>query len=164
MPPAPAHQPPRRAVAVPADPRAESVAVRSRDGAIEVQLATGEVYAVPGTYTPRLAAATREQRETIEVIARGRGLHWPLLDEDLSVAGIVRDGRLVSRVVAVVPRYVASSAVPASTLEPRRATAAKRTAKTAAKSDRQVPTAFLPAGAETADPGRRPTRKTTRRR
>ena len=37
----------------------------------------------------RLAQATRRQRERIEVSASGYGLHWPDIDEDLSIDGLI---------------------------------------------------------------------------
>jgi hypothetical protein len=37
----------------------------------------------------RLARATQGQRETIEVSPSGYGLHWPEVDEDLSVDGLI---------------------------------------------------------------------------
>jgi hypothetical protein len=39
----------------------------------------------------RLACATELQRSTAELSPGGYGIHWPLLDEDLSVPGLVRD-------------------------------------------------------------------------
>ncbi len=36
----------------------------------------------------RLKHATDDQRNNIEIICNGTGLHWPDLDEDLSLAGI----------------------------------------------------------------------------
>ncbi len=39
----------------------------------------------------RLASATKLQRSTAELSPGGYGIHWPLLDEDLSVSGLVRD-------------------------------------------------------------------------
>ena len=40
----------------------------------------------------KLRTATDEQRNNIEIICNGTGLHWPDLDEDLSVTGII-EGR-----------------------------------------------------------------------
>jgi len=37
----------------------------------------------------RLAHATQDQRERIEVSPSGYGLHWPEVDEDLSVDGLI---------------------------------------------------------------------------
>ena len=39
----------------------------------------------------RLAEAPEVARKTIEVSPAGYGLHWPLVDEDLSIDGILRD-------------------------------------------------------------------------
>jgi len=40
----------------------------------------------------KLLNATEDQRNNIEIICGGTGLHWPELDDDLSVIGIV-EGR-----------------------------------------------------------------------
>ena len=39
----------------------------------------------------KLAFATKLQRSTAELSPGGYGIHWSLLDEDLSVSGLVRD-------------------------------------------------------------------------
>ncbi|MFA7566699.1 MAG: DUF2442 domain-containing protein [Alkalispirochaeta sp.] len=39
----------------------------------------------------RLAEAPQMTREVIEISPTGYGLHWPLIDEDLSIDGILRD-------------------------------------------------------------------------
>jgi len=39
--------------------------------------------------SPRLAHATQAQREQVEVSPSGYGLHWPAVDEDLSVDGLI---------------------------------------------------------------------------
>ena len=39
--------------------------------------------------SPRLAAATEEQRMAAELSPGGYGIHWPLLDEDLSISGLL---------------------------------------------------------------------------
>lgn len=41
--------------------------------------------------SPRLADATPEQRRDLELSPGGYGIHWPQLDEDLSIAGLIRD-------------------------------------------------------------------------
>ena len=51
----------------------------------------GGVLAVPLAWFPSLLAATPEQRARVEIGGGGIGLHWPELDEDLSIAGV--DGR-----------------------------------------------------------------------
>ncbi|UCG59541.1 MAG: DUF2442 domain-containing protein [Phycisphaerales bacterium] len=37
----------------------------------------------------RLAGASRAERETYEVSPSGYGIHWPLIDEDLSIDGLI---------------------------------------------------------------------------
>ena len=39
--------------------------------------------------SPRLARATQRQRERVEVSPSGYGLHWPDVDEDLSIHGLI---------------------------------------------------------------------------
>lgn len=41
---------------------------------------------------PRLLGATPAQRQNWRMIGPGRGIHWPDIDEDLSIAGIL-EGR-----------------------------------------------------------------------
>lgn len=40
---------------------------------------------------PRLSSATSAQLENFELIAGSTGVHWPDLDEDISLKGILRD-------------------------------------------------------------------------
>ena len=40
--------------------------------------------------SPRLAKASETERATLELSPGGYGIHWPLLDEDLSVSGLLR--------------------------------------------------------------------------
>lgn len=42
--------------------------------------------------SPRLAQASTEQRRCAQLSPGGYGIHWPLLDEDLSIAGLLRKG------------------------------------------------------------------------
>lgn len=70
-----------------ADPRALSA--RCTDDELIVQLADGRTLAVPLVWFPRLAAATAEARSKVALIGDGDGLHWPLVDEDISVAGLL---------------------------------------------------------------------------
>ncbi len=53
-----------------------------------VDLTDGRQVKTPLAFYPRLANATQAQRENFEVTGRGLGLHWPDLDEDLTVKGI----------------------------------------------------------------------------
>ncbi|MBB6229181.1 hypothetical protein FHS79_003382 [Polymorphobacter multimanifer] len=55
--------------------------------AMWVALADGRTMGVPLMWFPRLLAATPAQREAFELSRRG--IHWPELDEDVSVAGLL---------------------------------------------------------------------------
>lgn len=55
-----------------------------------VDLMDGRTIAVPLAWYPRLLDATPEQRADWEVAGGGYGIHWPQIDEDLSVEGLLR--------------------------------------------------------------------------
>ena len=40
-------------------------------------------------HSKRLAEATQEQREKLEISPSGYGIHWPDIDEDLSIDGLI---------------------------------------------------------------------------
>lgn len=61
--------------------------VRFDDDSMWVDLADGRVIAVPLAWFPRLLHATTEQRAQVEFSARG--LHWDLVDEDISIEGLL---------------------------------------------------------------------------
>ncbi len=67
-------------------------AVLFADEMMTVHLTDGRVVAVPLAWFPTLLAATPEQRNRCEIGGVGVGLHWPELDEDLSVAGLIAGG------------------------------------------------------------------------
>ena len=54
-----------------------------------VTLDDGRELSVPLTWFPRLLHGTADQRQNWEPIGPGQGIHWPDLDEDISVAGIL---------------------------------------------------------------------------
>jgi hypothetical protein len=54
-----------------------------------VRLADGRQVRVPLTWFPRLLRATSEQRGNWRLIGNGIGIHWPLIDEDISVATVL---------------------------------------------------------------------------
>lgn len=70
------------------DPRAVDAAVS--DDELSVELADGRRLSVPLVWFPRLLHATPEQRANWKFLGDGQGLHWPDVDEDLSVAGLLR--------------------------------------------------------------------------
>jgi len=60
------------------------------EDALTAQLEDGRVITVPLAWYPRLLHATAEQRRNYQWIGQGEGIHWPDLDEDLSIAGFLR--------------------------------------------------------------------------
>ncbi len=64
--------------------------VRFTEDDVIVSLADGRTISVPLVWFPRLAGATRQQLEDYELLSDGEGIHWPDVDEDLSVEGLLR--------------------------------------------------------------------------
>ena len=65
---------------------------RSRGGErrhLSAELADGRTIAAPVAWYPRLAHATAEERASWRLIGGGRGIHWPGVDEDVSVANLL---------------------------------------------------------------------------
>jgi hypothetical protein len=63
--------------------------VQFDDAMMHVTLTDGRILCVPLVWFPTLQKATPEQRGHYEIDGRGISLHWPDLDEDLSVAGLM---------------------------------------------------------------------------
>jgi hypothetical protein len=57
---------------------------------IYVHLNTHDVLALPLDYTPKLGRANREELRNYRLIGGGRGVHFPEIDEDISLKGILR--------------------------------------------------------------------------
>jgi uncharacterized protein DUF2442 len=57
--------------------------------ALIVDLLDGRTVSVPLPWYPRLAHGTPAERVNWRLIGRGEGVHWPDLDEDISVAGLL---------------------------------------------------------------------------
>jgi hypothetical protein len=71
-------------------PDATAVDVRVTDDTIHVVLADGREVTAPLAWSPRLADATPAQRRNWRLIGRGQGIHWPDVDEDISVASLLK--------------------------------------------------------------------------
>jgi hypothetical protein len=59
------------------------------DEMMHVHLTDGRIVSVPLIWFPLLRDATPEQRAQYEIGGGGTSLHWPEIDEDLSVAGLM---------------------------------------------------------------------------
>lgn len=69
------------------DARASLVSVSGEE--LKVSLVDGRKISVPLSWFPRLRNATFKQRQKFQLIGGGVGIHWPEIDEDLSVAGLL---------------------------------------------------------------------------
>ena len=72
--------------------------VRFEADQLIVELSDGRTLGTPVRWYPRLVAATAAQREHWELLGRGSGIHWPDVDEDLSLDGMLA-GRAAPGVV-----------------------------------------------------------------
>ena len=61
--------------------------VQVTDEALIVDLSDGRTVSVPLAWFPRLSHATPEERNDWRLI--GEGIHWPALDEDISVENLI---------------------------------------------------------------------------
>jgi len=55
-----------------------------------VTLVDGRRISVPLAWFPRLAKASAKELQNYELLGDGEGIHWPDIDEDLSVQGLLR--------------------------------------------------------------------------
>ena len=63
------------------------------DDALVVDLADARTITVPLAWFPRLEHGTAAERANWRLIGRGVGIHWPDLDEDISVEGLLAGRR-----------------------------------------------------------------------
>lgn len=75
---------------------AKVVDVSVSDTTLKVSLDDGREMSVPLEWFPRLRDASAAQRANWRLIGTGEGMHWPDVDEDISVAGLLR-GRMTGR-------------------------------------------------------------------
>jgi hypothetical protein len=68
--------------------------VELTDDELIVTLADGRAVSAPLVWFPRLLNASAEQRQRWQLIGAGEGIHWPDIDEDLSIAGLLRGERV----------------------------------------------------------------------
>ncbi|HEU5014915.1 MAG TPA: DUF2442 domain-containing protein [Roseiflexaceae bacterium] len=59
------------------------------DQTLTVDLSDGRTISLPLAWYPRLLAGTPGERQQWRLIGRGQGVHWPALDEDISVVIIL---------------------------------------------------------------------------
>ncbi len=101
--------------------------VRVTDHALVVELRDGRVVSVPLAWYPRLAEGSPRERRRWELLGPGIGIHWPDLDEDISIEGLLQ-GLSSGESPASLDRWRASRNRPANqvlqpTSRPRKARA-----------------------------------------
>ena len=71
------------------DPDSTAMDVGVSDTMLRVILSDGRELSVPLAWVPRLRDATPEQRRNWEPVGHGHGLHWPDVDEDVSIRSLM---------------------------------------------------------------------------
>ncbi len=66
-----------------------AVDVSVTDDTLSVELSDGRTISVPIEWFPRLVHGSPSERNNWRLIGRGEGIHWPDLDEDISVEGLL---------------------------------------------------------------------------
>lgn len=84
------------------DPRIAQLHITEDE--IVAELVDGRMISVPLAWSWRLSEATAEQRMNFQMLGDGQGAHWPDIDEDISVAGMLQGAP------AVRPRITARNA------------------------------------------------------
>lgn len=74
-------------IVVTTEPRIASIEVDADE--LTAHLTDGRTISVPLAWSWRLSEATPEQRRHYEIMASGQGVHWPEVDEDISVKGML---------------------------------------------------------------------------
>ena len=65
------------------------VNVMATDDTLSVDLEDGRTISVPIGWYPRLAHGTPAERANFQISGAGYGIHWPDLDEDIGVEGLL---------------------------------------------------------------------------
>jgi hypothetical protein len=68
---------------------ARALEVLVTDDTLTVELVDGRTLSVPLAWYPRLAHGSAAERSNCRMIGEGRGVHWPDLDEDISVDSLL---------------------------------------------------------------------------
>jgi hypothetical protein len=94
--------------------RAETVVIT--DDAISVELSDGRSISAPLAWYPRLLHGTPEERSNWRLVGQGTGIHWPALDDDVSVQNLLA-GKASGESQRSLKRWLAQR-VPESGAEP----------------------------------------------
>ena len=78
-------------LAIDVNPLAEEI--QCTEDELIVSLVDGRKISAPLAWFPRLVNASMEERNNWELLGDGQGIHWPDIDEDLSVSGLLKGTR-----------------------------------------------------------------------
>ena len=66
-----------------------ATSVKVSEDTLSVELVDGRTIATPLAWYPRLVHATATERQSWRLIGGGRGIHWSMIDEDISIANLL---------------------------------------------------------------------------
>jgi hypothetical protein len=69
--------------------RATAQDVNLSDESLTVDLEDGRTIVVPTSWFPRLMKGSKAERANFRFIGKGTGIHWPDLDEDISIESLL---------------------------------------------------------------------------
>jgi hypothetical protein len=84
-----------------------ATSVHVTDDSLCVELSDGRSIAAPLDWYPRLSRAGKRERKNWRLSGRGLGIHWPDLDEDISVANLL-SGKPSGESQASLARWLAT--------------------------------------------------------
>ncbi len=67
----------------------EALTVAVTEDTLTAELSDGRTIAAPLSWYPRLVHATPQERNNWQLLGGGQGIHWPSLDEDISIEGLL---------------------------------------------------------------------------
>ena len=67
----------------------QALNVKYANESLLVELRDGRSISVPLAWFPRLSKANQKQLDNWQLLGDGEGIHWPEIDEDLSVSGLL---------------------------------------------------------------------------
>jgi hypothetical protein len=80
-------------------------AVELMDESMILRLNDGRTLSIPLAWYPRLLHGSQRERMNFELIGEGEGIHWPELDEDVSIVGLLA-GRRSTETNASLTRWL----------------------------------------------------------
>ena len=78
-----------------------AVDISFSEEAMHVSPDDGRAISIPLAWYPRLYHGTPSERGRFELIGDGEGIHWPELDENINVAGLIAGERSAESVLSL---------------------------------------------------------------